>query len=134
MKLGALLKMKFFKKKDKRKDASFDDDYLGGNRQYQQNPYQQQGFGNRPAFNRSLSLQSTRRSAALLANFPDNVLKRIFAFVCPHSQDETYERCEDSALEDACMLCDLRDLAHCVLVCKKWRVVARNTLYVLCSL
>ncbi|ROT43103.1 F-box domain-containing protein [Sodiomyces alkalinus F11] len=71
----------------------------------------------------------TYASAALIALLPEGVLERIFAFVCPHSQDETYENCEQSALEDTCMLCDMRDLAHCVQVCKRWRNPARNLLY-----
>lgn len=68
----------------------------------------------------ALSLPS-RASAAKLAQLPSPVLERIFAFVCPHTQDSTYESQEQSSLEDACMLCDLRDLAHCLLVSRKWR-------------
>ncbi|KAH8652322.1 hypothetical protein BX600DRAFT_441210 [Xylariales sp. PMI_506] len=55
---------------------------------------------------------------------PIPVVQRIFAFVCPHSTDESYETCEQSAIEDACMLCDLRDLAHAGMVCKTWRKAA----------
>lgn len=51
---------------------------------------------------------------------PDNVLERIFALVCPHSQDETYEPSERSMLGDGCLLCDMRDLASCTRVCRKW--------------
>ncbi|KAL3422924.1 F-box domain-containing protein [Phlyctema vagabunda] len=58
-----------------------------------------------------------------------HVLAKIFSFVCPHTQDNSYESCEDSALEDACMLCDLRDLAHCAQVSKLWRNVATTVLY-----
>ncbi|KAJ4306560.1 hypothetical protein N0V88_001364 [Collariella sp. IMI 366227] len=52
------------------------------------------------------------RSAALLAQLPRPVLARIFGFVCPHATDETYATCEQSAVDDGCMLCDLRDLAR----------------------
>ncbi|KAK8031518.1 hypothetical protein PG990_001252 [Apiospora arundinis] len=62
-------------------------------------------------------------------DLPIPVMQRIFTFVCPHSQDETYENCEQSALEDACMLCDQRDLAHAGMVCKKWRKAAIPVLY-----
>ena len=55
------------------------------------------------------------------AALPDAVLRKIFAFVCPHAGDETYESCELSAEEDACMLCDLRDLSCCVKVNRRWR-------------
>lgn len=63
----------------------------------------------------------SRASAAKLAQLPAPVLERIFAFVCPHTMDSTYETQEQSSLEDACMLCDLRDLSYCLLVCKRWR-------------
>jgi hypothetical protein len=66
----------------------------------------------------------TRASAAVLAQLPDAILERIFAFVCPHTRDETYATCEQSSVEDACMLCDLRDLAHCVAVCRRWKTEA----------
>ena len=72
------------------------------------------GFQSRP----------TRASMQMLAALPPVILERIFSFVCPHSQDESYETCEQSALGDACMLCDLRDLAYAGLACKKWRASA----------
>lgn len=62
------------------------------------------------------------------AALPAPVLAKIFAAVCPHTQDVSYESCELSAEEDACMLCDLRDLSHCVKVCRRWR---KNALPVL---
>ncbi|KAK4105036.1 hypothetical protein N658DRAFT_556776 [Parathielavia hyrcaniae] len=71
----------------------------------------------------------TRASAAILAQLPEPVLGRIFAFVCPHSRDESYATCEQSSVEDACMLCDLRDLAHCVAVCRRWKTDAVKLLY-----
>ncbi|GKT84677.1 F-box domain-containing protein [Colletotrichum tofieldiae] len=70
----------------------------------------------------------TRASAALFQSLPKEILPRIFSFVCPHTQDETYETCETSAIFDACMLCDLRDLAHCARVCWKWNQVANALL------
>ncbi|KFY64230.1 hypothetical protein V496_03405 [Pseudogymnoascus sp. VKM F-4515 (FW-2607)] len=60
---------------------------------------------------------------------PVPVLTRIFSFVCPHAQDMSYESCELSAEEDACMLCDLRDLSYCVRVCRRWRKTAVPVLY-----
>ncbi|KAH8805871.1 hypothetical protein F5884DRAFT_800937 [Xylogone sp. PMI_703] len=57
------------------------------------------------------------------------ILQRIFTFVCPHAIDESYESCEGSATEDACMLCDLRDLAHCAQVSRRWRTIAAQILY-----
>lgn len=55
------------------------------------------------------------------ANLPSEVMYKIFGYVCPHSMDESYDSCEHSALEDCCMLCDMRDLANCVKVSKRWR-------------
>ncbi|KAF2970392.1 hypothetical protein GQX73_g3248 [Xylaria multiplex] len=60
---------------------------------------------------------------------PAPILERVFAFVCPHSCDKSYETCERSAVEDACMLCDLRDLAHASQVCKRWRSSAIRLMY-----
>ena len=72
----------------------------------------------------------TRASAAVLAHLPAAILDRIFTFVCPHSRDESYATCEQSAVEDGCMLCDLRDLARCVAVCRRWKEEAVKVLYV----
>ncbi|KAG5981487.1 hypothetical protein E4U55_002884 [Claviceps digitariae] len=70
----------------------------------------------------------SRFSAQLLAALPPKVLVRIFTFVCPHALDESYETCEESA-EKGCMLCDLRDLSHCVRVNRAWREIAIQILY-----
>ncbi|KAJ6107136.1 hypothetical protein N7523_008459 [Penicillium sp. IBT 18751x] len=59
---------------------------------------------------------------------PRPVLAYIFALVCPHSVDESYETSEES-MTDGCMLCDMRDLAHAAQVCKRWFIEARALLY-----
>jgi hypothetical protein len=59
---------------------------------------------------------------------PRPVLARIFALVCPHTVDNSYGTSEESA-SDGCMLCDMRDLAHCALVNKRWFLDARELLY-----
>ncbi|KAI6633528.1 hypothetical protein MCOR14_006654 [Pyricularia oryzae] len=76
-------------------------------------------------------IQSTASmtSSRLLARLPDAILERIFLFVCPHTGDETYETCEQSSEDDACMLCNQRDLAHCAAVSKQWRRAAIRQLY-----
>lgn len=66
----------------------------------------------------------TRASAYLLTHLPLPVIQRIFAFVCPHTGDESYETCEGSTNDDGCMLCDLRDLSHCAQVSRAWRTAA----------
>ncbi|EQL02023.1 F-box domain protein [Ophiocordyceps sinensis CO18] len=71
----------------------------------------------------------TRLSARLLAQCPPAVLQRIFAYICPHSRDESYETCEESASDAGCMLCDLRDLSHCAQVSRAWRVSAITVMY-----
>lgn len=91
--------------------------YAPGEDDYEQYPYGQVRLGS-----------PTRASAAKLAALPGPVLERIFAFVCPHTQDSTYESQEQSSLEDACMLCDLRDLAYCLVVSKKWKAAAQRVL------
>ncbi|QIX02469.1 hypothetical protein AMS68_007986 [Peltaster fructicola] len=63
------------------------------------------------------------------ARLPTGVLEIILSYVCPHSQDHTYQSSEQSPIGDGCMLCDLRDLAHCAQVCKKWYTVAQKVLY-----
>lgn len=97
------------------------------------NPYPSYGHGrndsNGPWASQYRSM-ATRASAMTLANLPAPILERIFTFVCPHSRDTSYETCEASSIEDACMLCDLRDLAHCLAVCKRWRKEGANILYV----
>jgi len=120
--------MKFFRKKDKRKDASqrgipsFSPGTDAGGGTFS-------SYGN-IAFNPIRSgpgqfrPMANHRSAMLLSELPPQVLERIFGFVCPHSKDESYDTWEDSSQEFACMLCDLRDLAHCVATSKTWRQVA----------
>ncbi|XXH00376.1 hypothetical protein Hte_006720 [Hypoxylon texense] len=71
----------------------------------------------------------TARVFAPWLELPTPILERIFSFVCPHTQDESYETCEQSALVDACMLCDLRDLSHAGQVCKSWRATAVKLMY-----
>ncbi|KAK3997609.1 hypothetical protein QBC44DRAFT_346854 [Cladorrhinum sp. PSN332] len=146
MGLVTTITMKFFKKKDKRKNGadggghgqswtssgngnggySSGDGGLGQARSADgYRPYGSPPSGS-PDYLRS---RPTHASAAALARLPAPVLERIFAFVCPHSKDESYETCEQSSVEDACMLCDLRDLAHCAAVCRKWRNEGVKLLY-----
>lgn len=68
------------------------------------------------------------RTVELIARLPASILENIFAFVCPHALDETYDSSEQSGVEYGCMLCALRDLAHCAQVSKKWRSAATNVM------
>lgn len=59
---------------------------------------------------------------------PRQVVARIFTFVCPHVADASFNSSEESMTEDGCMPCDMRDLAHCALVCKRWYMDAHRLL------
>ncbi|KAJ5706672.1 hypothetical protein N7488_006473 [Penicillium malachiteum] len=59
---------------------------------------------------------------------PRAVLAHIFRFICPHAFDHSYETSENS-MTDGCMLCDMRDLAHCTQVCRRWYPEAHLLLY-----
>lgn len=61
---------------------------------------------------------------------PPNVVSNILSFVCPHALDASLTSSEESMTEDGCMLCDMRDLAHCALVTSKWYGVTQKLLYV----
>jgi hypothetical protein len=63
------------------------------------------------------------------ARLDRKVLTRIFAFVCPHTQDTSYQVLDDVDLGDTCMLCNLRDLAQCARVCKAWHDPAMQLMY-----
>ncbi|KAF9881031.1 F-box domain-containing protein [Colletotrichum karsti] len=126
-----LQKMRFFQKdKDKKKQQQVQhqrqlSDNIADHQLSKYSTQVQQNFRNH---NSPLYLP-TRASTLLFQNLPKEILPRIFSFVCPHTQDETYETCETSAIFDACMLCDLRDLANCARVCWKWNQVANAALY-----
>ncbi|EEQ89424.2 F-box domain-containing protein [Blastomyces dermatitidis ER-3] len=62
-------------------------------------------------------------------NLPPEILSRIFSYVCLHVLDDTYNSSEESMTDDVCMLCDMRDLAHCAVVCRKWYPPAHRLLY-----
>lgn len=59
---------------------------------------------------------------------PREVVAHIFTLVCPHVADASFNSSEESMTEDGCMPCDMRDLAHCALVCKRWYLDAHQLL------
>ncbi|CUS08463.1 unnamed protein product [Tuber aestivum] len=67
--------------------------------------------------------------ASSASKAPAEVLMTIFSFVCPHALDETYLSAEESAIELGCMLCDMRELSHCALVCRSWHGAAQLLQY-----
>lgn len=128
--------MKYFKKRKQRNKSeapganAFSKNYrqFGGSMPAVQGFYAEDDY---PMPGTIRPFSPNRASAAKLAALPAPVLERIFAFVCPHTQDFSYETQEQSSLEDACMLCDLRDLSHCVQVNRRWSKAAPRVLYVL---
>ena len=85
-------------------------------------------LGNNPIQrDRTASYQTITSVAAKL---PVSVLKCIFAFVCPHTQDESYTCCEESMVDQDCFLCCLRDLSSSARVCRLWFNSAQNVLWV----
>ncbi|MCJ1473571.1 hypothetical protein MMC13_002222 [Lambiella insularis] len=65
----------------------------------------------------------------LASRLPTRILDIIFIYVCPHVRDASYATLEESMTENACMLCDMRDLAHCARVNRAWAQVAQKLLY-----
>ena len=65
-----------------------------------------------------------------ITKLPNNVLEQIFAYVCPHVRDYTYNGLEDSMQDGDCMLCDLRELAQCALMRRQWADVVQKLLLV----
>jgi hypothetical protein len=51
-----------------------------------------------------------------------HILAKIFSYVCPHAFDGRYEAIEH-CVQDGCMLCDMRDLAACVVVKDIWHMI-----------
>ena len=64
-----------------------------------------------------------------IASLPPKVLTKIFGYVCPHTADRSYDVSEHAAVDnDACMLCDLRDLSHCAQTRRDWYRPAQELL------
>lgn len=61
---------------------------------------------------------------------PAQLLTKIFSYICPHAVDDSYDSPEESTTEDGCMLCDMRDLARCALVNKRWYTSGQRLLLV----
>ncbi|EEP79131.1 conserved hypothetical protein [Uncinocarpus reesii 1704] len=69
------------------------------------------------------------RATDYTKRLPPAILRHVFAQVCPHSLDESLTASEESVAVNDCMLCDMRDLAHCALVCRRWCSGAQDLLY-----
>ncbi|KAL1959928.1 hypothetical protein VTO42DRAFT_596 [Malbranchea cinnamomea] len=103
-----------FKSHDRKKHKAVNSEHNNGHSR--QNLYASTYYGRPPA----------RDYTQIL---PPKVLRIIFTYVCPHSTDDSLNSSEESMTEDGCMLCDMRDLAHCALVCRRWYPLAQQLLY-----
>lgn len=54
------------------------------------------------------------------------LLEELLSYRYP--QDDNYRSCEDSMVDDGCVLCNLRDLSQCALVSKQWSEAVQNVL------
>jgi hypothetical protein len=63
-----------------------------------------------------------------IARLPPRLVQVIFEFACPHTLDKGYDVSEKADVGDGCMLCDLRDLAHCAAVRRSWYRLAQQQL------
>ena len=62
------------------------------------------------------------------SGLPPKILNRIFAELCPHALDDSYNSSEESMVSAGCALCDMKDLAQCALVSKRWRQASQDIL------
>ena len=82
-----------------------------------------------PAAETYRDVTTGRHGPDLTANLPSKLLEHIFSHVSPHSFDHSLRSSEESLVDDTgCALCDLKDLAQCVLVCRRWNGPAKINL------
>ncbi len=72
---------------------------------------------------------SLRSGTDTTARLPTDLLQRLFIEVCPLTVDGTYDSSEESLVDYGCALCDVKDLAQCALVSRKWWSAAQDLLY-----
>ncbi|KAL8741774.1 MAG: hypothetical protein Q9190_005655 [Brigantiaea leucoxantha] len=60
---------------------------------------------------------------------PLRLLTEVLTYVCPHARDDNYLSLEESMRDGGCMLCDMRDLAQCALVSRRFLVATQTILY-----
>ncbi|KAL8695546.1 MAG: hypothetical protein Q9224_003369 [Gallowayella concinna] len=63
------------------------------------------------------------------SRLPLKLLTEILSNICPHACDDTYLSLEESMRDGGCMLCDMRDLAQCALVSRRFLVTTQTILY-----
>ncbi|KAL8783300.1 MAG: hypothetical protein Q9213_004734 [Squamulea squamosa] len=63
------------------------------------------------------------------SRLPLKLLTEILSNICPHACDDNYLSLEESMRDGGCMLCDMRDLAQCALVSRRFLVATQTILY-----
>ncbi|KAL8724925.1 MAG: hypothetical protein Q9166_007673 [cf. Caloplaca sp. 2 TL-2023] len=63
------------------------------------------------------------------SRLPLKLLTEILSNICPHACDDNYLSLEESMRDGGCMLCDMRDLAQCALVSRRFLVTTQTILY-----
>ncbi|KAI4207429.1 MAG: hypothetical protein LQ346_000558 [Caloplaca aetnensis] len=70
-----------------------------------------------------------RSGRDLTSRLPLKLLTAVLSNICPHALDDNYSSLEESMRDGGCMLCDMRDLAQCALVSRRFLVATQTILY-----
>ncbi|KAL9586501.1 MAG: hypothetical protein Q9212_000861 [Teloschistes hypoglaucus] len=71
----------------------------------------------------------SRSGCDLTSRLPIKLLTSILSCICPHAYDDNYLSLEESMRDGQCMLCDMRELAQCALVNRRFLVATQTVLY-----
>lgn len=69
-----------------------------------------------------------RSGRDLTSKLPLKLLTQLLSKICPHALDDNYLSLEESMRDGGCMLCDMRDLAQCALVSRRFLVATQTIL------
>lgn len=69
-----------------------------------------------------------RSGRDLTSRLPLKLLTAVLSNICPHALDDNYSSLEESMRDGGCMLCDMRDLAQCALVSRRFLVATQTIL------
>ncbi|KAL8945259.1 MAG: hypothetical protein Q9211_000218 [Gyalolechia sp. 1 TL-2023] len=72
---------------------------------------------------------NNRTGRDLTSRLPLKLLTNTLSHICPHALDDNYSSLEESMRDGGCMLCDMRDLAQCALVSRRFLVATQTILY-----
>ncbi|KAL8943691.1 MAG: hypothetical protein Q9216_000890 [Gyalolechia sp. 2 TL-2023] len=70
-----------------------------------------------------------RTGRDLISTLPLKLLTNVLSHICPHALDDNYSSLEESMRDGGCMLCDMRDLAQCALVSRRFLIATQTILY-----